>query len=365
MKIKNLNEIIVNIGFKLKFKHNTKERDQTESFFIKVSTDCGLIGHGEGCPRSYVTGETLESCREFLNENNSALKSIETIEDLNSFISKNDESISKNPSAFCAIEMAILDIIAKSNVSSVEQILNLKRPVDKKTITAVLGIDDKISFLKKLAKYRLYGLTDFKIKLSGNLQQDKQVLWMIKLSGIPKSRVRVDANNIWSSGNECISYLNEISNLFWGIEEPLKEKNISEFIRISNETGKKIILDESFLKIEDFEAIKDHPDVFLVNLRISKMGGVLRSLKIIELFREHSFQFILGSHVGETSLLSRVAISLAENYKKSIYAMEGAYSSHLLLVDPASPEIKFGKKGIVNVAELDFGELGWGMKFNE
>ena len=197
------------------------------------------------------------------------------------------------------------------------------------------------------------------------MKKDKQVLRFIKFSGVSSDHVRVDANNIWNDEKQCIKYLNEISDLIWGIEEPLTKRDISKFLEINRKTGKKIILDESFLKIEDFDEIKKYPESFLVNLRVSKMGCVLWSINIIKKFQEYNFKFILGSHVGETSLLSRAALLLGENYKDHIYAMEGAYSSHLLNLDPVRPEIKFEKKGVVKVEELDLKNVGWGIDFNE
>ncbi|OUR97796.1 hypothetical protein A9Q84_06240 [Halobacteriovorax marinus] len=365
MKIASISEIDISINFKLKFKHNTKSRDKTESFFVKIVTDSGMIGYGEGCPRSYVTGEDLKSCRKFLSEYENSIAKLTNLDELKIFVELNNKAISKSPSAWCAIEIALLDLLAKEKSISVEEMFELNPPIQNHSITAVIGIDSPFLFLKKLMKYRFFGLSDFKLKLTGVKKIDKRILSWVKFSGIPSKHVRVDANNIWSDESECIAALKELDNLIWAIEEPLQERDIKKFIKISKETGKKIILDESFLKVEDFEEIKSHPDIFLVNLRISKMGGIIRSLGIISAFKKHGFKFILGTHVGETSLLGRVSLFIAENFKESIYAMEGSYSTHLLEVDPANPNIKFGKKGLVKVNDLHLKKSGWGIDFNE
>lgn len=365
MKVVEIKEIEISINFKLKFKHNTKERSSTESFFVKLKTDTGLVSYGEGCPRSYVTGEDINSCREFLSNHLENIIQINSFLSLNQFVTDYDNAISENPAAWCAIEIALLDLIAKERRCSVEELFNLNKPRKSHIITAVLGIDSLMSFSKKLLKYRLYGLSDFKIKLSGDNKKDKRVLSLVRLSGVLSSHIRLDANNLWGSDNECIDTIEGYGRYFWAIEEPLKEKSISSFVSIHRKTGKKIILDESFLNYEDIEEIKSYPDIFLVNLRISKMGGIIRSLKIIEEFKKYGFKFILGTHVGETSLLNRASLLIAENYEDLIQAMEGAYSTHLLQIDPAVPNIKFEKKGLLKIENLSLGRFGFGVKFNE
>jgi L-alanine-DL-glutamate epimerase-like enolase superfamily enzyme len=363
MKIISITEIKKSIKFKLKFKHNTKSREETESLFVKIVTDSGTIAYGEGCPRSYVTGEDMKSCREFILKFTESIMQLSDLNDLYHFVNQNNKDISSNPSAWCALEVALLDLFAKENNLCVEKMLNLNFPSRNHTITAVIGIDRPFSFLKKLLKYRLFGMTDFKLKLTGDRDTDKRVLSWVKLSGVPMNHVRVDANNIWNDEAECIHALKSIDRYIWAIEEPLLKGDVKKFLKINQETGKKIILDESFLKIEDFDEIKKYPEIFLVNLRLSKMGGIIRSLTIIEEFKKYGFKFILGCHVGETSLLSRASLLIAENFNDHIYAMEGAYSSHLLAHDPASPEIKFGMKGKLRVVNLKLGTTGWGIHF--
>ncbi len=353
------------VPFKGRFKHNSKSRDRTESFFVMLVSKSGYTSFGEGCPRVYVTGETLDSCGHFLDDFRSKILKVLSLEDLNQLIAKYSKEISKNPSAWCAIEMAILDTLAKEDSVSVEKLLALNSPLGSHTVSAVLGIDSYFNFLKKLIKYRLYGLTDFKIKLSGNVFKDKFFLYLIKLSGISKDNIRLDANNLWASKEEAIPYLRPLSNLFWAIEEPLKSFDFKEFQELSIELKKKIILDESFLNMEDFKNIEKKEKYFIVNLRISKMGGILRSIQLIKLLDKNKIKIILGSHVGETSLLTRASLLIMENFSKNIDAFEGAYSSHLLKTDPARPNIKFGRRGVLWTEELNLSSAGFSMDFTK
>ena len=55
------------IPFKQAFAHATAIRSYTESILVKAESSNGVIGVGEGCPRSYVTGETIQTATSFFD----------------------------------------------------------------------------------------------------------------------------------------------------------------------------------------------------------------------------------------------------------------------------------------------------------
>jgi L-alanine-DL-glutamate epimerase-like enolase superfamily enzyme len=83
-----------------------------------------------------------------------------------------------------------------------------------------------------------------------------------------------------------------------------------------------IILDESFTQWEQFEKIQHSPETWVINLRISKMGGLLRSLSIANKAKELKIPIIIGAQVDETSILSRAAPILAHASRDHLIAQE-------------------------------------------
>ena len=55
----------IRIPFHGTFRHSSAERSETQSVLVTARDDQGLAGYGESCPRSYVTGEDLESVEAF------------------------------------------------------------------------------------------------------------------------------------------------------------------------------------------------------------------------------------------------------------------------------------------------------------
>jgi L-alanine-DL-glutamate epimerase-like enolase superfamily enzyme len=87
--------------------------------------------------------------------------------------------------------------------------------------------------------------------------------------------------------------------------------------------------------MEQFKYLQADPQSWIINIRISKMGGILRSLAIAEEARAMGFPIIIGAQVGETSILTRAALTLANHYRDILLAQEGAFGTYLLERDIA------------------------------
>ena len=62
MKIVELTVIHVRIPLRRAIRHASHRRTETDNVVVRCVLDDGTIGHGEGVPRDYVTGETIDSC---------------------------------------------------------------------------------------------------------------------------------------------------------------------------------------------------------------------------------------------------------------------------------------------------------------
>lgn len=111
-----------------------------------------------------------------------------------------------------------------------------------------MGDSEFPSFLKTAARYRAFGLKDFKFKLSGNLAADKRKLKTLRKLGIEKERiVRVDANNSWKDPREAAEYLTALGPVA-AVEEPLAPGDYDGMRLIAKRTGACVVLDESMAR---------------------------------------------------------------------------------------------------------------------
>ena len=108
----------VSLPFSMEFSHSLRKRFSANNIIVEVIADHGMRnGYGEGAPRSYVTGESQKSAVKMINHFIEQdyfpweLSDVSQIWDFVDFISNGKE----HNSAICAIEMALLDALGKSN----------------------------------------------------------------------------------------------------------------------------------------------------------------------------------------------------------------------------------------------------------
>jgi len=347
------------IPFHASFKHASAERASTETI-IAIAHSQATTGYGEGCPRGYVTGESLASCRAFLDTYSNSINSIHDLETLRSWIVDKSSVIDTHPAAWCAIEMAILDILSRETQQPIESLLGVPKLSGEFRYTAVLGVSSPEVFDVQLDRYRQLGFTDYKFKVSGDLSHDRRNIQQIA-SLVPECRIRLDANNLWNMPEEVTTYIASLNVQIWAIEEPLQATQYSACRLVAQRLGCRIILDESFLRREQLAIIKECPRLWIPNIRVSKVGGLLRALEIARDCRILEFDFIIGAHVGETSLLTRAALCLAQSSRDRLIAQEGAFGSYLMSRDVTNAPIMFGENGIVSVKHLRDAP-GWGFE---
>jgi L-alanine-DL-glutamate epimerase-like enolase superfamily enzyme len=214
----------------------------------------------------------------------------------------------------------------------------------------VLGDAHPQVFNATADQYRRFGFCDFKLKLSGDLERDRAKMAVMRSLDTESARVRADANNLWSDAEEAIRFLRLLDYPFFAIEEPLRPNQYDQLAEMSDALGCRIVLDESLLRAEQLAALPDPPARWMINVRVSKMGGLLRSLSVVEAARRSAVGVIVGAHVGETSLLTRAALTVARAAGDALVAHEGAFGTRLLAHDVCDPPLMFGQGGVLDTA---------------
>jgi L-alanine-DL-glutamate epimerase-like enolase superfamily enzyme len=339
------------IPFKVAFRHASAERAETESVWISAIAADGTIGSGESCPRPYVTGETLSTASAFIARHDAALvRQPWNLDSLSAWVAEHRDEIDANPAAWCALELAILDLLGKRRGVPVETLLSMP-PLDGAfRYTAVLGDLEAGAFHAMAAQYRRLGFNDFKIKLSGDAARDRGKLSVFGAWPGEAPRLRADANNLWPHADEAIAGVRAIGASFFAIEEPIGRDRHRELSRIAQALECPIVLDESCTRREQLSQLGDPPSQWLINVRVSKMGGLIRTLQLIEMARSRAIPIIVGAQVGETSLLTRAGLTAARAAGAALVAQEGAFGTFLLERDVCDPPLMFGAHGVLDAS---------------
>lgn len=347
------------VPFKVVFRHASASRDRAENLIVAARAD-GCVGYGEGCPRDYVSGETVASGLAFIRANADALiRDVEDVSSLRAWIADHAVAIDQNPAAFCALETAVLDLLGRTSGKCIEELIGMPRPRTAFKYSAVLGNAPHPAFLWQLRRYRKRRFTDFKVKLSGDANRDRRKVGA--LAGVAE-RIRVDANNLWTAADDCVRHLASLENVF-AVEEPLAAGDLEGFRAVGEATGTRIVLDESLLRVEQLDSLAD-PERWIANVRVSKMGGILRSMAVAERASSLGLGVIVGCQVGETSILTRAAMPVMQAAESNLVAAEGAFGTHLLRHDLTAECLMFGDGGLLHPSDIPDGP-GFGLTVAE
>lgn len=340
-----LSASILHVPFKVAFKHNTATRSETSTFWVKAAHE-GFLGEGEGCPRHYVTGETEETCLSFFNRWYLHWLEFQNVDELNHWANQYSHEIDQNLSAWCAVEMAFLDLWAQMKFTSIPQLLGFQSGEGEANYTAVIG-DASAQTWSLLCDWHLKNeMKDFKLKVNGNAMIDRERMQYI-LARFSEATIRWDANNMWTSATEALSYLLQLPQGWVGIEEPLAVPNWDELHVLANAINGKIILDEHVLKLSDLDNVLI-PDRMVLNLRVSKCGGIQRSISLSQAAIDKGIQVIIGAQVGESSALTRAGLIVTHALGGKVLANEGGYGLNLLEKDYFRTLYQFGPAGKLN-----------------
>ena len=366
MTIQRLDIFRFPVPFRVVFRHASASRSEAANIIVAARGKQGVTGYGEGCPREYVTGETVESARAFIEKHKASLiRQVRDLAGLQAWIATYRDEIDANPAAFCALEIAVLDLLGKIAQEPIEGLLGISRLSGSFRYSAVLGDASISAFQQQAQQYWEMGFRDFKVKVSGDAEKDRRKLALLTCKGDPDLRIRLDANNLWRDAADSIGYLKSLGAHIFAVEEPLRSGDLEGFRQVARECAVRIILDESLVHARQLRALDD-PECWIVNLRVSKMGGIIRSLELAQEATRRGIGLIVGAQVGETSILTRASLAVMNEHRQSLRAAEGAFGTLLLEQDLTEPCLMFGAGGTLNTeTDLEITRSGLGLRINE
>ncbi len=326
------------------FEHAAARRAQAQAVLCRVRLRDGREGWGETLPRTYVTGESIESVCDDLQAicwpavAGRALAA----ENLQETPPRRDPSGRCINAAACALELAIVDA-----QDSFQAFGPLRRTIAPR-VSGVLGSANPSKTLRRLIAFRLLGLRDFKLKLGFDADIDQANLRVVSRRlgrGLRRGRftLRVDVNGGWSPEEtpDRASELKQcgvcaVEQPFFGPAETLAE--------VAERCTLPLMADESLLTPDDARILCRCRSVWW-NLRISKNGGLSSTLAMARLAEEHRIPWTLGCMVGESGILSAAQRRLLQVGPQPRF-VEGNYGRLLLKRDltAPSPRIGFGGK---------------------
>jgi muconate cycloisomerase len=157
--------------------------------------------------------------------------------------------------------------------------------------------------------------------------------------------LRVDANCAFDpiTAARVLSDLDEFGVV--AAEQPIGRCHPTVLAQLKESSPIPIVADESLVTIDDAHALIDARACDYFNLRLAKCGGIGRTLQMAALAESAGLRLQLGSHVGETAILSAAGRHVAAHLAHVDF-VEGSYGRLLLAEDVSQHSVAFGHGGV-------------------
>lgn len=246
-------------------------RTKTDVVFVRLESN-GYTGYGEASLPPYL-GETHESVIAFLNRAKSVLESYEESADPVEILKEIDAIAENNTAAKAGIDIALCDLLSKSQNKTVFEYFGFEAPVPRSTsVTISIGDLDIIS--QKLDEFLDFNI--LKIKLGH--ENDKKIISTIR--NYSSKPMVVDVNQGWTDkykALEMIKWLEDKNVIF--IEQPMPKENLVDMAWVTERSSIPTIADESFKRYADLSVVKNAFSG--INIKLMKCTGLFEAVRII------------------------------------------------------------------------------------
>ena len=359
----------ISIPFTTHFKHALANRKQTSAVLFEIVTDEGIHGYGEGTPRAYVTGESIQSTIMTLRRMAEKMHRLElnhtddVVEKIIEWENAVGGDLAKAPSANCAMELALLDIYGKIQHKPVLQFFgHLRTPwIFYSGVVPDVSPTEADTIISKL---KGIGFKQVKVKVGRDIKSDLKKIAAVRSHFGDDVELRIDANAAWRLPEAVEKIKCYTDNGVSIVEQPLPADCKTDYpvLRKKIDPTVKIIVDESICTLDDACWFIENEGANGFNLKISKHGGLINTQAIYRLACTSGLVSQLGCHVGETSLLT-VAGMIFAGLSPALFAYEGAYGKLLLAHDVVDQPLQFGFHGACNLTDLNT-RVGLGVQPN-
>jgi len=300
------------LNFNNPFLTSKKKLKKREGILIKIKYD-NFTGLGECSPFPEFGSETLEDAtnkiKDFKLKLN--LEPDNFINNLNNSLSELDDF----PSLKHGIEQALLNLICNKTKLPLNELLNV-------TLNSSISVNSVIGFLPSdqtltvCQNYLEEGFKTIKLKVGrDNFEDDIEIISLIRSKLGSDFNLRLDANRKWNftTAEKVFNLLKNLQIEY--VEQPVN--SIDEFIKLKSCSKIHIAADESIRNYSDAVTFIQKKAVDVIILKPMMLGGLLPTLKIIELCEKNKIIVVITT-TFESALGRANAIFAASTIKNKI-----------------------------------------------
>lgn len=285
-----------------------------DSTVVGVETDTGLVGYGEVCPLGpFYLPAYAEGVRAGLRELGPHLIGFDPRE-LAKLNHRMDAALKGHPYVKTGIDIACWDILGKATGLPVCTLLG-GRFGEKVRLYRAISQEAPDAMAQNVAGYRAEGYTRFQLKVGGDPDTDIARIRAVSAVLKPGDRLVADANTGWTQ-HEAVRVVRAVRDCDVYIEQPCL--TYEECLAVRRHTDHPFVLDENVDGIDMLLRAKAELAMDVVNLKISKLGGLTKTKQVRDLCASMGIAMTLEDSWGgdiATAAIAHLAHSTPEEVR--------------------------------------------------
>lgn len=285
-----------------------------DSTIIGVETDDGRIGYGEVCPLGpFYLPAYAEGVRAGLRELGPHLIGFDPRE-LGVLNRRMDAALKGHPYVKSGIDIACWDLLGQATGLPVCMLIG-GRFGESVRLYRAISQQPPDEMARNIAGYREQGYTRFQLKVGGDPDQDIERIRAARAILHPSDRLVADANTGWTQ-HEAMRVVRAVRDIDVYIEQPCE--SYEECLAVRRNTDHPFILDENIDSLDMLLRAKADLAMDVVNLKISKLGGLTKTKQARDLCVSMGIAMTLEDSWGgdiTTAAIAHLAHSTPEEFR--------------------------------------------------
>ncbi len=285
-----------------------------DSAIVGVETDSGLIGYGEVCPLGpFYLPAYAEGVRAGLRELGPHLMGFDPRE-LSKLNHRMDAALKGHPYVKSGIDIACWDILGQASKLPVCVLMGGRFGENVRLYRAI-SQESADEMARKVAGYKTDGYTRFQLKVGGDPDTDIERIRAVRAMLAPSDRLVADANTGWTQ-HEAMRVVRAVRDVDVYIEQPCL--TYEECLAVRRHTDHPFVLDENIDNLDMLVRGKADLAMDVVNLKISKLGGLTKTRQARDLCVSMGIAMTLEDSWGgdiTTAAIAHLAHSTPEEFR--------------------------------------------------
>ncbi|MBD3852595.1 MAG: dipeptide epimerase [Acidobacteria bacterium] len=267
--------------------------DAVDLFFVRISTEDGIEGVGSASPAEDVTGESPEACRTALSVKRLGWLGGRDPRDLDELVRELERSHRATPAARAAVDMALHDLVARSEGVPLVDLLGRCHEALPTSVT--IGISSVEETLAEAEDYLGRGFRCLKVKTGRAFDEDVERLSRLRDSVGAEALIRIDANQGYT-----VEETRRLGDLAGDldlelIEQPLPATMDSQLRTLPSAVRRIVAADESLHGEENARELAEDPAACgIFNIKLMKCGGIRPALAIAGIAQSANIELMWG-----------------------------------------------------------------------